>query len=111
MQSSSRMAIGSLARVPVRRIRHGSSVCSGSWRSRQVAGLGQRRSNARWSKDGKELYYFDPTYSLFAVPVNAAGSAVQLGTPQTLVRFADHARVIAWWLGRAIHFDRALTSL
>jgi eukaryotic-like serine/threonine-protein kinase len=39
----------------------------------------------RWSQDGKELYYFDPTYSLFAVPVNAAGSALQFGTPQTLV--------------------------
>src|SRR5580700_10735991 len=39
----------------------------------------------RWSKDGKELYYFDPTYSLLAVPVNAAGSALQFGTPQTLV--------------------------
>jgi serine/threonine protein kinase len=39
----------------------------------------------RWSKDGKELHYFDPTYSLLAVPVNAAGSALQFGTPQTLV--------------------------
>ena len=39
----------------------------------------------RWSKDGKELYYFDPTYNLFAVPINAAGSALQFGTPQTLV--------------------------
>jgi len=39
----------------------------------------------RWSKDGKELYYFDPAYNLFAVPINAAGSALQFGTPQTLV--------------------------
>ncbi len=39
----------------------------------------------RWSHDGKELYYFDPTFSLFAVPVKAAGSALQFGTPQTLV--------------------------
>jgi Tol biopolymer transport system component len=39
----------------------------------------------RWSKDGKELYYFDPTYSLFAVPVNSAGSALQFGTPEKLV--------------------------
>ncbi len=39
----------------------------------------------RWSNDGKELYYFDPTFSLFAVPVNAAGSAVQFGASQTLV--------------------------
>jgi serine/threonine protein kinase len=39
----------------------------------------------RWSKDGKELYYFDPTYNLYAVSINAAGSALQFGTPQTLV--------------------------
>ncbi len=39
----------------------------------------------RWSKDGKELYYFDPTYNLFAMPINAAGSALQFGTPLTLV--------------------------
>jgi hypothetical protein len=39
----------------------------------------------RWSKDGKELYYFDPTYNLFAVPIKAAGSALQFGTPRTLV--------------------------
>jgi hypothetical protein len=41
----------------------------------------------RWSRDGKELYYnyIDPTFSFFAVPVRAAGSALQLGTPQTLL--------------------------
>jgi serine/threonine protein kinase/Tol biopolymer transport system component len=39
----------------------------------------------RWSRDGKELYYLDPSSSLFAVPVKAAGSALQLGTPQTLL--------------------------
>jgi Tol biopolymer transport system component len=39
----------------------------------------------RWSRDGKELYYLDPTFSLFAVPVKVAGSALQLGTPQTLL--------------------------
>jgi Tol biopolymer transport system component len=39
----------------------------------------------RWSKDGKELYYLDPAYSLFAVPIQAAGSALQFGAPQTLV--------------------------
>ena len=38
-----------------------------------------------WSKDGKELYYFDPTNSLFAVPVNSAGNALQFGTPERLV--------------------------
>ena len=39
----------------------------------------------RWSKDGKELYYMDPTYNLFAVPVKDAGGALQFGAPQTLV--------------------------
>jgi serine/threonine protein kinase len=39
----------------------------------------------RWSKDGKELFYFDSSSTLFAVPVKAAGSALQFGTPQTLL--------------------------
>ena len=39
----------------------------------------------RWSKDGKELYYFDPSNSLFAVPVNSAGNALQFGAPEKLV--------------------------
>ena len=39
----------------------------------------------RWSKDGKELYYFDPTNSLFAVPVNSAGNALQFGATEKLV--------------------------
>jgi Tol biopolymer transport system component len=38
-----------------------------------------------WSKDGKELYYMDRTFSLFAVPVKDAGSALQFGAPQSLV--------------------------
>jgi Tol biopolymer transport system component len=52
----------------------------GKW---QVSGNGGVMP--RWSKDGKELYYFDPTYNLLEVPVNAGGSALQFGTPQTLV--------------------------
>ncbi len=39
----------------------------------------------RWSKDGKELYYLDPAYTLFAVPVKNTGGALQFGAPQTLV--------------------------
>ena len=39
----------------------------------------------RWSKDGKELFYFDSSFTLFAVPVNAGGTAVQFGTPQTVI--------------------------
>jgi len=39
----------------------------------------------QWSKDGKELYYMDPTYNLLAVPVKEAGGAPQFGTAQQLV--------------------------
>ncbi|MGB7862641.1 MAG: hypothetical protein WCF74_04535, partial [Candidatus Sulfotelmatobacter sp.] len=38
-----------------------------------------------WSKDGKELYYLDPTFNVFAVPLKTAGGALQFGAPQTLV--------------------------
>jgi eukaryotic-like serine/threonine-protein kinase len=40
---------------------------------------------AKWSADGKELYYISPTYSLFAVPVKEAGSALQFGAVEVLV--------------------------
>ncbi len=33
----------------------------------------------QWSSDGKELYYMDPTYNLFAVPVTSTGGALQFG--------------------------------
>jgi eukaryotic-like serine/threonine-protein kinase len=39
----------------------------------------------RWSKDGKEIYYLDPTFSLFAVPVKDVGGALQFGAAQRLV--------------------------
>jgi hypothetical protein len=39
----------------------------------------------RWSKDGRELFYFDPTYNLLAVPVKTAGNALQFGAPRTLI--------------------------
>jgi eukaryotic-like serine/threonine-protein kinase len=38
-----------------------------------------------WSKDGKELYYMDPTYNLFAVPVKEVGGALQFGAAQQIV--------------------------
>ena len=38
-----------------------------------------------WSADGKELYYFDLSQNLLAVPVKEAGSALEFGAPQTLV--------------------------
>ena len=52
----------------------------GKW---QVSATGGTR--ARWSRDGKELYFMDSTYNLLAVPVKDAGDALQFGTLQTLV--------------------------
>ena len=42
-------------------------------------------SAPKWSKDGKELYYLDPAFSLFVVPVKQVGDALQFGAAQTLV--------------------------
>jgi eukaryotic-like serine/threonine-protein kinase len=52
----------------------------GKW---QVSANGGSRPH--WSKDGKELYYMDLTFSLFAVPVTNAGGALQFGAPQKLI--------------------------
>jgi len=38
-----------------------------------------------WSRDGKELYYMDNAYNLFAVPVKDTGGALQFGAAQQLV--------------------------
>jgi eukaryotic-like serine/threonine-protein kinase len=39
----------------------------------------------RWSKDGKELYYLDTTYSVFAVPVKEVSNALQFGAANAIV--------------------------
>jgi eukaryotic-like serine/threonine-protein kinase len=39
---------------------------------------------ARWRKDGKELYFLDPSDSIVAVDVNISGQAPQLGVPHAL---------------------------
>jgi len=39
----------------------------------------------QWSKDGKELYYLDMTYDLFAVPVKEVNGALQFGAAQNIV--------------------------
>jgi Tol biopolymer transport system component len=56
----------------------------GKW---QVSANGSASGGGRpkWSKDGKELYYMDPTYNLFAVPVTNAGGALQFGVAQKLI--------------------------
>jgi Tol biopolymer transport system component len=52
----------------------------GKW---QVSANGGQ--HPQWSKDGKELYYMDLTYNLFAVPVTSAGSSLQFGAAQKLI--------------------------
>jgi eukaryotic-like serine/threonine-protein kinase len=51
-----------------------------------------------WSKDGKDLYYFDSSYNLFAVPVKDTGGTLQFGVGQTLV---------ATWTAPNIFYDVA----
>jgi Tol biopolymer transport system component len=43
----------------------------------------------RWSRDGKELFFMDPTFNLYAVPVNESGSALQFGAPKVLIPSAN----------------------
>jgi len=52
----------------------------GKW---QVSANGGGRP--RWSKDGKQLYYMDPTYNLFAVSKTDAGGSLQFGAAQKLI--------------------------
>jgi Tol biopolymer transport system component len=55
----------------------------------------------RWSRDGKELFYFAPNETLMAVDFNASGGTVQLGIPKPLFRASvlggtGGAPTIAW---------------
>jgi serine/threonine protein kinase len=43
-------------------------------------------SQPRWSRNGKELFYFRPDETLMAVDVNTAGGTIQLGVPKALFR-------------------------
>jgi serine/threonine protein kinase len=52
----------------------------GKW---QVSASGGNRP--QWSKDGKELYYMDPTFNLFATPVREVAGALQFGASEKLV--------------------------
>ena len=55
----------------------------GKW---QVSANAANPGNApKWSKDGKELYYFDATYNLYAVAVKEVDGALQFGAPQVIV--------------------------
>jgi serine/threonine protein kinase/WD40 repeat protein len=50
----------------------------------------------RWSRDGKELFYFNGTLSLFAVPVKDTGGALQFGAAETLVSHWTTTGVITY---------------
>ena len=39
----------------------------------------------KWGRDGRELYYMDLNFTVFAVPVKEVSGALQFGVPQTLV--------------------------
>jgi serine/threonine protein kinase len=41
-------------------------------------------TSAKWRKDGKELFFLDPTDKIVSVDVNASGNAVRLGTAHDL---------------------------
>jgi eukaryotic-like serine/threonine-protein kinase len=45
-------------------------------------------SQPRWSRDGKELFYFTPDSTLMAVSVTANGATFQPGVPKPLFRAA-----------------------
>ncbi len=67
--------------VQVYVVAHGGG--QGKW---QVSANSANPGNApKWSANGKELYYFDATYNLFAVPVSEVGGALQFGSPQVIV--------------------------
>ncbi|MGC2109858.1 MAG: protein kinase [Candidatus Korobacteraceae bacterium] len=65
----------------------------GKW---QISANGGAMS--KWSADGKELYYMDPTFSLYSVPVKDVGGALQFGAAQQL---------IANWSSPQVFYDMA----
>jgi eukaryotic-like serine/threonine-protein kinase len=52
----------------------------GKWQVSVNGGFGPK-----WSKDGKDFYYMDPTYNLFVVPVKEVGGALQFGAAQQII--------------------------
>jgi len=62
-----------------------------------------------WSRDGKELYYIDQTYSVISVPVREQGDALQFGAPQKLITRSNLATVPSFAVspdGKKILVDR-----
>jgi hypothetical protein len=52
----------------------------GKWQVSPTGG-----NQPQWSDDGKEIYYLDPTFNLYAVPVKEVGEGLQFGSAETLV--------------------------
>jgi Tol biopolymer transport system component len=48
---------------------------------------------ARWRKEGKELFFLDPTDTIFAVDVNISGNAPRLGVPHALFQASAIQRI------------------
>ena len=65
----------------------------GKW---QVSGTGGEQP--QWSRDGKELFYVDPTFNVYTVPVTETGSALQFGTPKVMIPSAN-------WSAPSVFFD------
>jgi serine/threonine protein kinase len=49
----------------------------------------QGGTGARWSQDGKELFYVAPDLTMMAVPIRSAGSSLETGTPVSLFKQRD----------------------
>ena len=52
----------------------------GKWQVSQNGG-----DRPTWGKDGKSLYYANPSYTIFAVPVKQVNNTLQFGTAEPLV--------------------------
>ena len=65
----------------------------GKW---QVSASGGEQP--QWSRDGRELFYVDPTFNVYTVPVTEVGSALQFGTPKVMIASAN-------WSAPSVFFD------
>jgi eukaryotic-like serine/threonine-protein kinase len=50
-----------------------------------------------WSKDGKELYFMDLSFNLYAISVKEVGSALQFGAPQMLVSTSNYSAPLVFY--------------
>jgi serine/threonine protein kinase len=52
----------------------------------------------QWSRDGKELFYVDPTFNQYVVSVTETATALQFGTPKVLIPSAN-------WSAPSVFYD------